>query len=190
MILVYNVTTSFVRLSRKARFEALFEYEQNDAFLIISTDAFLAIGNVKSWKSNLVKDIMIAAAVFTGLTQKPMLRNAVPETIVSEITVFMTETSVTQIDLNLEHIMFNGIIIYDISEVTTQITSVIDEFSEIWKDQDVTVNISKEEWMFIFFKSDAAFKPSRVYLVNQKDKNVIDETFNKLHDQGKMQWIN
>ena len=44
--------------------------------------------------------------------------------------------------------------------------------------------------MLIFFKSDSEFKSSRVYLVNQKDKNVINETFNKLYNQDKMQWIN
>ena len=88
---------------------------------------------------------MITAAVFIELTQKPMSRNAVPEITVSKITVFMTETFVTQIDLNLEHIMFNDIIIYDISKVTTQIASVTDEFSEIWKNQDAIVNISEKE---------------------------------------------
>ena len=32
-------------------------------------------------------------------------------------------------------------------------------------------------------KPDAVPKPSRVYSVGQKDKDVIDEAFNKLHDQ-------
>ena len=41
--------------------------------------------------------------------------------------------------------------------------------------------------MFISLKSDVTLKFFRVYLVNQKDKDVIDKTFNKLHDQGKMQ---
>ena len=53
------------------------------------------------------------------------------EIIVSEIIVFMTETFVTQIDLNLEHIMFNDIIVYNISKVRTQIAFVTDEFFEI-----------------------------------------------------------
>ena len=64
---------------------------------------------------------MIAAAVFIELIQKSL----------SEIIVFMTETFVTQIDLNLEHIMFNDIIVYNISKVITQIAFVTDEFSEI-----------------------------------------------------------
>ena len=53
------------------------------------------------------------------------------EIIVSEITVFMIKTSLIQIDLNLEHIMFNGIIVYNISKMITQIAFVINEFFEI-----------------------------------------------------------
>ena len=48
MILIYNITIIFVRLSRKAKLEALFEYKQNDVFLIISADAPLIIKNMKS----------------------------------------------------------------------------------------------------------------------------------------------
>ena len=44
------------------------------------------------------------------------------------------------------------------------------------------MNISKKEWMLIFLKSDVIIKPSRVYPVSQKNKNVINETFNKLHE--------
>ena len=47
IILIYNVTIAFIRLSRKIRFEALFEYKQNDVFLTTSVDAFLVIENVK-----------------------------------------------------------------------------------------------------------------------------------------------
>ena len=64
---------------------------------------------------------MIKITVFTEFTQKS----------ISEIIVFMTETSVTQIDLNLEHIIFNDIIVYDISKIITQIAFVVDEFFEI-----------------------------------------------------------
>ena len=128
IILIYNVTIAFIRLSRKIRFEALFEYKQNDVFLTTSVDAFLVIENVKLWKSNLVKNIMITITTFIEFTQKSMLK-----------------TFIIQIDLDLEHIMFNDIIIYDTSKVIIQITFVIDEFSEIWKNQDIIVNISEKE---------------------------------------------
>ena len=133
---------------------------------------------------------MIIITIFIELTQKSMLENAIPKTIVSKIIIFMIKTFVIQIDLNLEHIIFNDIIIYDISKIIIQIVFVIDEFFEIWKNQGAIVKIFEKKQMFIFFKSNVAFKSFRVYFVNQKNKNVINKTFNKLYDQGKMQWIN
>ena len=41
--------------------------------------------------------------------------------------------------------------------------------------------------MLISFKSDITLKSFRIYFVNQKNKNVINETFNKLYNQNKMQ---
>ena len=86
---------------------------------------------MKSWKSNFVKGIIIVTTAFTEFTQKSMLENAILEIIVFEIIVFMIRTFVIQIDLNLEHIMFNDIIVYNISKVITQIVFVTDEFPEI-----------------------------------------------------------
>ena len=41
--------------------------------------------------------------------------------------------------------------------------------------------------MFIPFKSNFTFKSFRVYLINQKDKDIINKTFNKFYEQDKMQ---
>ena len=60
-----------------------------------------------------------------------MSENAILEIIVFEIIVFITKTFIIQIDLNLEHIMFNNIIVYDTSKVITQIVFVTDEFFKI-----------------------------------------------------------
>ena len=140
MILIYNITITFIRLSRKARFETLFEYKQNDAFLITSVNASFIIENVKSWKFNLAKDIMIITSIFIEITQKPM-----SEITVFKIIVFMIKTFLIQIDLNLEHIIFNDIIVYNTSKVVIQIVFVTDKFSEIWKDQNVIVNILEKK---------------------------------------------
>ena len=40
--------------------------------------------------------------------------------------------------------------------------------------------------MFISLKSNVIVKFSRVYSINQKNKNVINKTFNKFHKQEKM----
>ena len=44
--------------------------------------------------------------------------------------------------------------------------------------------------MPIPFKTDVNPKLSRVYPLGEKDKNMIDITFDNLYDKGKMVWIN
>ena len=83
----------------------------------------------------------------------------------------------------------NGITVYSTPEVATAITTVASEYPEIWTDQGTTVNIPKEEWMPIPLKPGLPPKPTRVYLVSQRDKQVIDETFDKLYSQGKITWL-
>ena len=45
------------------------------------------------------------------------IENSMSRNIVPEIIIFMIETFEIQIDLNLEHVMFNNIIVYDISKM-------------------------------------------------------------------------
>ena len=119
MIQVYNATTASVRLSRKTKLEALYENKQDHIFLTISADAHLAAENVKSWKINLVKSLVVTAAALFGLIQTFTSTSA------------ETEVEVSQIDLNLEHIMLNNIIIYDTIEAAAEIAAVVDEFPKI-----------------------------------------------------------
>ena len=96
----------------------------------------------------------------------------------------------SNIDSTLEHVMPSGLTIYGTPEVAEQIASVASEFPEIWTDRGTTFDIPEDEWMPIPLKADALPKPSRVYPVSQKDKEVIDEAFDKLHQQGKRTWSN
>ena len=157
IIQVYNATTAPMRLSRKTRLGALYEYEQDGAFLTTPAEANLAAENVKSWKKNLAKGIAVTAAAFAELVQKSL-----PNTT----STIITETFCPQIDPSLEHIMPNDIIIYDTPKVASQIAFVTDEFSKIWKDQDITIDIPEEEWMSIPLKSNITSKSSRVYPVS------------------------
>ena len=137
IIQIYNTIIISIRLSRKAKLRALYEYEQNKVFLITLADAYLAAENMKLQKSNLVKGFLIAAAAFESLILKCF--NSAP------ITAIMIGTYSSQIDSNLKYIITNGITVYETPEVTFQIASIANEFPEIWQDQGITVDISEEE---------------------------------------------
>ena len=42
--------------------------------------------------------------------------------------------------------------------------------------------------MPISLKSDEVAKPDKVYPLDHKDREIVDKTFDKLHEQGKMHY--
>ena len=194
---VYNATDLPIRLPRKSRLGSMVEYSQDGAYLASHEDTYLAVGNTKSWKKNLAKGITTLAVACAGMMANPVATPvqfaANPATPVAQSTSSMPllpEPSSHLLDPALEHVMPSGLTIYGLPEAAEQIASVATEFPEIWTDRGTTVDIPEEEWMPIPLKEDAQPKPSRVYPVSQKDKEVINEAFDKLHQQGKMAWSN
>ena len=183
---VYNATEVPIRLPRKCRLGSMVEYNQDGAYLASAEDTHLAVGNTRLWKKNLAKGLASLAVACAGMLANPAAPVAPATTNISPPSPAPTALHVT--DPALEHVMPNGITIYGTPDVAQQIADVAMEFYEIWTDRGTTVDIPEEEWMPIPLKPDAVPKPSRVYPVGQKDKEVIDEAFDKLHDQGKMTW--
>ena len=74
---------------------------------------------------------------------------------------------------------------YDTPEIRSSIFVMIDEFSFLWQDIENVKNVFESKWMNIslfdnwreFYKSNQ----TRVYSLNQKNKNIIDKKFDKLH---------
>ena len=97
-------------------------------------------------------------------------------------------TSLSTIDPTMEHVPPNGVTIYGNNDVATAIADVAYQYPEIWTNQGTTVDIPEEEWMPIPLKPGITPKPARVHPVSQRDKQIIDETFDKLHQRGKVTW--
>ena len=51
------------------------------------------------------------------------------------------------------------------------------------------MNILEAKWMLITIKADAEIKIAWVCSVELRDREVIDETFDKIHKQRKMKWF-
>ena len=184
---VQNATDAPVKLPRKARLGTIVEYEQEGAYMVTPDHATLAAGNTsnwkkKSWKSALATSTILAATAYAAMTQPTHLQKA------STSADMQPSAASVSIDPALEHVLPNGITIYGTHEVAAAIANVASEYPEIWTDQGTTVDIPENEWMPIPLKPGITPKPARVYPVSQRDKQVIDETFDKLHQQGKMTW--
>ena len=95
----------------------------------------------------------------------------------------------TTIDPNLEHLLPNGVTIYARNtEAARALSQVALEFEDVFIDTGNTIDIPEEQWMPIPLKSDAKAKPSKVYPLGQKDREVVDATFDKLQQQGKLKF--
>ena len=93
------------------------------------------------------------------------------------------------IDLSLKYICVNEVIIYNQSIAVAIIHFIVDEYQNLFIDQKTTIDISKNQWMFINLKSDVTIKSFKIYSLDQKDKKIVDITFDKLHTQDKMHYI-
>ena len=75
---------------------------------------------------------------------------------------------------------------------TPSIAAVAEEFPKIWEEGGFA-DVPQQDWMRIPLRSDwetKTPKTARIYPLSNESKAVVDKTFDKLHDQGRMVWTN
>ena len=92
----------------------------------------------------------------------------------------------------LEHMHPIGVTIYGEASTTKPLlSSIVDEFPNLWKDTGNVVSIAETQHMEILLVNDweYIYKPSqaRVYPVGRRDREVIDQEFDKLHGQDRLE---
>ena len=95
--------------------------------------------------------------------------------------------------LTTDIVLFNDITVHDsFHNVSQRLCKLIEEYSSLWTDQEFA-NLSKNNWMKLSLKTDWKAKikeKAKIYSLKQRDKALIDETFNKLHTQERLNWTN
>ena len=84
--------------------------------------------------------------------------------------------------------LLNDIIVYDTRNEQDILTRIVEFYFEIWKDSDTLVKISSNQWMTISIKSNAKIAVVKIYSVNLKDRALIDDLFDRMHRQRRMNW--
>ena len=130
-----------------------------------------------SWKRTVLKGVLAAAAAYS-LSPNSL---ASPAPISASTTFSKQETRLP-----------NGITVYGDTKPSSAITSVVDEFLPLWQDRGQQAKVPEEEQMEIplIDNWESHYKPgqARVYPVGPKDRGIIDQTFDKLHQQGRLEW--
>ena len=184
-----NATDHPARINRRTKLGNVIEYAQDGCYLASPEEAPLAAGGwlnrkpKQSWKSKIANAIA-ATSVWAAST-------AVNPATSTNVALTETPLPAAPVTINpaLEHVMAGGITVYGKLQDAVRIATVAEEFPSIWIDRGQTVDIPEAEWMPIQLKEGADPKPSRVYPLGEKDRKVVDDTFHKLHEHGKMEWV-
>ena len=90
-------------------------------------------------------------------------------------------------------ILSNEMIIYDFNNIETMqsLRQIVEFFFNLWNDIEfVTMKINN--WMKILFKFNWKIKVSektKIYSLDQKNRNLMNDTFHQLHRNDKLSWI-
>lgn len=86
-------------------------------------------------------------------------------------------------------VLSNEIIIHNSTEQALKtLTNLVEEYFKLWIDQEFA-NFSIENWMKISLKSNWENKikeETKMYFIKTKDRKLLNNTFDKLHDQDKL----
>ena len=141
--------------------------------------------------------MIVATTVYAISVKIDLSSKAIDIIVIVVITSIITSISTItskfnfHIDSQLESILSNDIIVYDSSTNVVKLIAIVNEFLQIWSNQNITVNVSEIEWMSINFKSKTkSLKSIKVYFVDFKKRTIIDIIFDKMHIDDKIIWIN
>lgn len=137
----------------------------------------------RSWKKQLAVGFATAAAAY-AIAVLPTITSQIGLANVTSSVLSFVISVVFQIDLKLKHVLSSDVTAYRKNVIG--LASLVEAFQNVFQNFGIIVNISEEEWMSINLKPGAVFKTNKVYPLRARDRQFIDETFDKLHQQGKL----
>lgn len=104
---------------------------------------------------------------------------------------FSAGTPLFSTDSSLETVLDNRVKVYGDAAAVEQIAELVAEYPTIWESQSF-VRIPPERWMTMPLKPGweskvSAIKP-KVYPLGNKAQRIVDDTFEKMHTQGRLKY--
>ena len=165
MVQIINANTENVYLFKNNKLNTIYKYEKK-CYLTKAENVFLTInfGNhkpaKKHWFQRIIKAGMVMLAVYKAVV------NTVTEFVISSGITIYGETPIIQIHL----------------VETTKI------YLRLWENDGSTFRVPPEKWMFINTLPDVKMKTIKVYLLKPVDPKIVDDIFDKLHAQKRMEF--
>ena len=166
-IQVSNASHHSVTISRRMRLEMLCDYNEKKCYLTSSKNAHLA---TDQWITTNVRSVT-----------RVFFEESIIE-IQNKDKDFIKIKTLTKFILN------NKITIYDVKKNQIVLAQITESYFDIWKNNDTSIKITSDQWMTIFIKSDAKMTVVKVYSIDFKNKALIDNFFDRMHEQNRMKW--
>lgn len=168
---IWNIIDNSITLLKRIKLNSVKEYQQHKTYIITAIETHFA---AKDWQNKWKKNIITLTVVYVVVVNFNMTKTFAISAINKKIHI-----SIKNFNLNLKHVLYNNITTYEQYSVTMKIVVVTNEFSKIWIDQKITINILKEKWMSIFLKSRTDSKLARVYFLKQKTEQSLTKSLMK-----------
>ena len=164
-IVVQNDSDRTLTLSKNRKIGIVVDDDVEGFFVASTEDDILASKRSKTgWKRQMLKGLLAAMAA-VDIVKEPTRKE-------------------TRLD--------NGVTVYGDESTVSKIDGVVKDFASLWEDRGQQAKIPENEQMQIPLVDnwEEIYKPgqARVYPVGIQDREVVDQTFDKLHEQGRMKW--
>lgn len=185
---IIDANTAFVEVRNASNDEAVLpkncklgmvqDYEEEGCYMALPEDAYLAAGRPKPKQQNWVRKAIAAGAIAMTALNGLMTASNMATAGTTAIEAPAAEATTT-----------NGITIYG-NEPQTQaaLAAVTEAYPRLWCDDGTPVSVPEHEWMPITLKPDAKIEAAKVYPLGLTDRQLVDDTFDKLHEQGRMEY--
>ena len=194
IVQVKNIIDELIIIKRSKRLNIFVEYEKKNCYFVNSKIRHFV---AKSWNKRTLKLNAVAFVEIVVFIEIVVIFSFFIFSFVKSVnqaTVF-NNVSTLNVDnnqhnqFNQKYVMFIDITMYDIHDIAQQITSIAKVFFNFWKNDDATINFSSNEWMSIELQFDAKIVFSKIYSIDQIDKDFIDQKFDKFQRQKKLKYI-
>ena len=178
-ILARNESSIPVSISKKTRLGYITEIPYDNCYLATPEVADLAARPPKKTRQHgWTRQVLKAATAY--------LASASMGTSVG------TKAVQTDLKTPAETLLPNGVTVHGPPDgpATVRLAEVVTAYPKLWEDSGF-VDIPQDRWMRIPLKPGWEEKvdgSAKTYPLGEKDRKVIDKTFDELHDQGRLEW--
>ncbi|SLM35364.1 probable transposable element [Lasallia pustulata] len=193
---VRNDINEPIVLGRHAHLGYISECLEENCYLVLP-EAHALAGKAPSkihW-SSWVRTALTATSILCGITQAAFTgTSTLPhhKDSKSRISSSVVAPAIQSFNQSLETILPNGITTYGQAEISARYSEVINRYPDLWADKGRVAKIPESDWMTILLVDewDPTKVAAKVYSTTGKDRNKIDKAFDKLHNQGRMEFSN